>query len=327
MGKDKEPVMESEWQDEDSDLEPSEGELNVSSPELLETDEQGGEFATEDVDHQEEAGSNASGAEESESSVDGSSQKRKRQDTVKPAIAKPDLDTLRNEILGLLSSKSGAQALKQDEESSESSSEDEDGPARKKSKHAPATMSSKRTVSRKRNVIDLAKPVVRDPRFDATSGPVDHSKIRKRYAFLDNYVEDEIKSLKTALKQQKPKKVRTEEGKYKNAKRPKGVAKLPEEDIEAMKRELVKLESKRATQQARDREHEVQSEHKKKEMELVKQGKKAFFLKNSEVKKQVLVKRFEGMSQGRREKTMEKKRRKVAGKERKAMPGERRSFG
>jgi len=69
---------------------------------------------------------------------------------------------------------------------------------------------------------------------------------------------------------------------------------------------------------------EVQSEHRKHEKEMVKRGKQPYFLKKSEMKKQVLVKRFEGMGEGKRKKAMEKKRRKMASKERKSMPTARR---
>jgi ribosomal RNA-processing protein 36 len=191
------------------------------------------------------------------------------------------------------------------------------------SKHTPTSQSSKHAVSRKRPVIDVRKNVARDPRFDAPAVPADREKIRKNYKFLDDYVDSEIKELKSALKGQKlPGNDQVTQQK-RNKKNKKG-AKLSPEEIIALKKELTQKESKRATQMARDRELEVQKEHKKQERDLVKQGKKPFFLKRSDVKKQVLVKRFEGMSEGKREKVMEKKRRKMAAKERRHMPAVRR---
>jgi ribosomal RNA-processing protein 36 len=191
------------------------------------------------------------------------------------------------------------------------------------SKHAPTSQSSKHAVSRKRPVIDVRKNVARDPRFDAPAVPADREKIRKNYKFLDDYVDSEIKELKSALKGQKL--PGDDQGpQQKRGKKNKKGTKLSPEEIITLKKELIQKESKRATQMARDRELEVQKEHKKQERDLVKQGKKPFFLKRSDVKKQVLVKRFEGMSEGKREKVMEKKRRKMAAKERRHMPAVRR---
>ncbi|KAF2672023.1 DUF947-domain-containing protein [Microthyrium microscopicum] len=186
------------------------------------------------------------------------------------------------------------------------------------SKHAPTSLSTKKAVSRKRDVVEVRNPRLRDPRFDPTAGPVDREKIRKNYSFLDGYVDSEIKDLKTTLKNAKPP--------AKGAKKPKGKPglKLTEEDIAAIKKELVQKESKKASQEAQDKRMDVVREHKKKEKELVRQGKKPFFLKNSDVKKQVLVKRFEGLSEGKRDKVIEKKRKRIASKERKDMPTSRR---
>jgi ribosomal RNA-processing protein 36 len=185
------------------------------------------------------------------------------------------------------------------------------------SKHAPAVKSSKRTVSRKRQVIEVPRNTARDPRFDPTSDVANEDKISKNYKFLDEYIDSEIVDIQTKLKAAKP-------SKNKNKKSKKSGPKLSEAEIEELKRELVRKESKKASKEAIEREREVRREHKKKEKELVKQGKKPYFLKDSEVKKQVLVKRFEGLSEGKREKVMDKKRRKIESKEMKNIPMDRR---
>jgi ribosomal RNA-processing protein 36 len=208
---------------------------------------------------------------------------------------------------------------------------DEDGDGGKKgrsTKHAPKEMSSKRAVGRKREAITVPKATARDPRFDSVTGVLDRDKVRKNYKFLDDYVDSEIKELKTKLKEQKA----PVQGSNKKNKNKKGAAaaaaaaapKLSAEEIEEMKRELVQKQSKKQAQDARDRQQEVIREHKKKEKELVKEGKTPYFLKNSDVKKEVIVKQFEGLSEGKREKVMERKRKKMASKERKGMPWERR---
>ncbi|RYC55921.1 hypothetical protein CHU98_g10288, partial [Xylaria longipes] len=71
------------------------------------------------------------------------------------------------------------------------------------SKHAPTEMSSKRMVTRKREVISVPKVLPRDPRFSAASGVVDEARARKAYAFLDEYRDSEMGQLKAAMKKTK----------------------------------------------------------------------------------------------------------------------------
>ena len=190
------------------------------------------------------------------------------------------------------------------------------------SKHAPQQLSAKRAVTRKRTVIAVPKNEARDPRFDPLTGPLDREKIRRNYAFLNQYRDTEISELKATLKAQKAlqnpsvgKRVR------------KKVPKMSAEELDALKQELTRRESKKAAHEAEEREREVKREHKSRERDMVAQGKKPFHLKRSEVKKLVLEKKFEGLSGAKREKVMEKKRRRLTAKERKAMPEARRVAG
>ncbi|KAJ2827445.1 rRNA biogenesis protein rrp36, partial [Coemansia furcata] len=63
----------------------------------------------------------------------------------------------------------------------------------------PAMMSSKRPVSRFRQVVDIAKPQTRDPRFDNLSGHFNEDLYEKSYGFLDKQQEEEIESLKAQM--------------------------------------------------------------------------------------------------------------------------------
>ncbi|CAI0642121.1 unnamed protein product [Colletotrichum noveboracense] len=168
--------------------------------------------------------------------------------------------------------------------------------AKRTSKHAPMEMSSKRQVSRKREVIAVPKMEVRDPRFDPLSGPVDEAKARKAYAFLDEYRADEMKQLRAEIKKTKD------------------AAKKEE-----MKRLLLSMESKMKARQRKDREQELMQEHKRREKELVKQGKQPFYLKKAEQKKRLLVDQFSNMKKRQVDKSIERKRKKVVAKERKEL--------
>lgn len=68
------------------------------------------------------------------------------------------------------------------------------------------------------------------------------------------------------------------------------------------------------------------AEHKKEERRLIREGKKStpYFLKKSELRQQALVKKYQGMKGRERSKALERRRKKVASRERREMPMERR---
>ncbi|KAF2655707.1 DUF947-domain-containing protein [Lophiostoma macrostomum CBS 122681] len=186
--------------------------------------------------------------------------------------------------------------------SADGSSDSDGAPRARSSKHAPGVQSSKRAVTRRRNIVEVKKPVSRDPRFDNVAGPPpDENTLKKRYAFLDDYKASEMGELKAAIK------------KTKN-----------EDDKEKLKRKLLSMESQKKAQDAKDQQQEVIREHKKKEKELVKQGKTPFYLKKSEQKKLALIDRFQSMKGKQRDRAIERRRKKVTAKERKNIPAERR---
>lgn len=175
--------------------------------------------------------------------------------------------------------------------------------AKRSSKHAPMEITSKKPVSRKRDIVEIPKIKARDPRFDPIPGmpEMDEVRARRAYAFLDGYRESELKELKAALKKEKdPRKQ------------------------ERLKREILSMESKKKTQERKDRERAVIEEHRKKEKELVKQGKQPFYLKKSEQKKQVLLDQFASLSKKKVEHVIERRRKKLAHKEKKDLPFARR---
>lgn len=168
--------------------------------------------------------------------------------------------------------------------------------------------SSKRAVSRKRTVVEPPSvPKSRDPRFDPTvlshGGRHNAESARKAYSFLDDYRSSELKELKAKF------------AKTKNA-----------EEKEALKREIRSTSDRLRAMENRRREEEVLAEHKKREKQLIREGKKSnpYFLKKSDLKKQVMLKKYENMNSKERTKALERRRKKIASKERKEMPMERR---
>ena len=173
-------------------------------------------------------------------------------------------------------------------------------------KHAPAEQSSKKPVSRRREVVAVPQVAARDPRFDpATAGPVDEDKARRAYAFLDEYRDAEMARLQEALR-----------------KTPKADAAAREE----LKRALASMQDRRRAQRRRDDEKALLAEHRRREKDLVRQGKKSapFYLKRSEQRKQLLVDRFAAMKGKQADRAIERRRKKLASKEKKDMPFARR---
>jgi ribosomal RNA-processing protein 36 len=172
------------------------------------------------------------------------------------------------------------------------------------SKHAPVEQSSKRPVSRRRDVISAAKLQRRDPRFEPLGGPggrVDDERTKKNYAFLDTYRESEMAELRTAIRNSNDEQAKAE-----------------------WKRALLVMESRKKAQEAKERRQGVVRAHRAREKELVKQGKKPFYLKKAELQRRALVERFEGMGEKQVDKVIERRRKKTAATERRRIPEGRR---
>lgn len=201
-------------------------------------------------------------------------------------------------------SSEGAQSDSESESMVSSANEDSKSKkSHRTSKHAPTEQSSKYAVSRKRTVVSVPKLTARDPRFDPLAGPLNQDAIKKKYAFLDNYQKSELTELKSALKTNK---------------------KLSDKEQENLKKKILSIESRQKAADANDKKKEVLREHRKKEKELVKMGKVPFYLKKSELKKQALVKTFEGMKGKEKDRAIERRRRKLAARDRRNMPDARR---
>lgn len=174
-------------------------------------------------------------------------------------------------------------------------------PPTRVSKHAPQEQTSKKPVSRRREILADPRRQYRDPRFDALSSvsqgnTYDEAKVLKHYSFLDDYRESEMAELRVKIKK----------------------AKDPSQK-ENLKRELHSMESKKKAKVRKDEQDNLLKEHRQHEKELVAQGKQPFYLKKSEQKKRLLTDRFKGMSKGQVDRAIERKRKKVAGKEKKEL--------
>lgn len=171
-------------------------------------------------------------------------------------------------------------------------------------KNAPTEMSSKKAVSRKRDVVPVMKREHRDPRFDPLVGRVDSKNVDKAYSFLNDYRQDEIKAFKEQIKKTKD-----------------------ESEKDKLKRSLHSLESKVKAATRKAKEEEILDRHRKEEKKLVKEGKTPFYLKKAEQKKQLIMDQYSSLKGKQLDRVIERRRKKVEGKEKKNLPYARRDFG
>ncbi|RKF59028.1 rRNA biogenesis protein rrp36 [Golovinomyces cichoracearum] len=176
------------------------------------------------------------------------------------------------------------------------------GEFHRSSSHAPAEMSSKRAVTRRRDVVPIAKRQPRDPRFEPLGSSLRAIPLTKAYAFLDEYRETEMKELKAAIKATKD-----------------------DSQKETLKKTLLVMESRKKAKLRKLKEQEVLDRHRKQEKELVKQGKQPFYLKKAEQKKQFLLNQFNELKGKKIDRVIERRRKKLASKEKKRLPFARRA--
>ncbi|ORX57598.1 DUF947-domain-containing protein [Hesseltinella vesiculosa] len=170
------------------------------------------------------------------------------------------------------------------------------------SKHSPMEMSSKKAVSRLRNVVESTSVKRRDPRFDKLSGKLNQDLFEKTYDFVNDYKKEEQEQLKKRL------------------------AKTKDLDQKAeIKAELTKMKSQEKAALDKKRKQDLARERKKAEADLVKQGKTPYFLKRSEKRKLELMDKYSQLGEKSVDRILEKRRKKNANKDHRHLPFKRRS--
>lgn len=174
---------------------------------------------------------------------------------------------------------------------------------KKKPKSQPVEMTSKKPVSKFRKVVSNLIAPSRDPRFDELSGTFNEDMFRKSYSFVDEQRGTELKAAMTEMKKTKDEDRR-------------------EELIKLVQR--MKEQSK--AQKEKDARRAAKSKRMKVERELVKGGKKPYFLKESDAKTLELVEQFNQAKQdGSLEKKVRTKRKRNESKLKKDFLQERRT--
>lgn len=171
----------------------------------------------------------------------------------------------------------------------------------KKGKHAPKEHSSKKRVSKIREIAGLNTSsnrnsnLYQDIRFDKSTGePQDKTATRRNYQFLDEYRQNEIQELQSLLKDRK------------------FLSKVSSHEVEEMEESLKSMKSKLQSLKNRDLEHKIIKDYEK---DINKDNKTKFHLKKNDRRKVIQKWKFDHMKSKQREKVMERKRKKRLGKE------------
>ncbi|EPX73004.1 DUF947 family rRNA processing protein [Schizosaccharomyces octosporus yFS286] len=165
-------------------------------------------------------------------------------------------------------------------------------------KHAPMEVSSKKPVTRFREVVSVPKKFTRDPRFDSLSGNLNKEKVKNNYSFVFDYRKKEIELLREELKK----------------------CKDPER-AETIKATLKSLLSKMERHIEEERKGRVLREQRAAEKEQVKEGKKPFYMKKSDQKKLIQLDKYKSMEGTKKlDRYLENKMRRRAQKEKKRLP-------
>ncbi|XP_021754148.1 ribosomal RNA processing protein 36 homolog [Chenopodium quinoa] len=171
--------------------------------------------------------------------------------------------------------------------------------AKRANKNMPMEVSSKKPVSRFREVIQVPKKVVRDPRFESLCGNLDEEGFKKRYNFI---YEEKLPAEKQELKKS-----------LESSKDP--------EKITELKTRIALIDKQMKSDSTKLRRNQILSEHKKKAREAVKQGKRPYFAKKSEIRDLIHMEKFKDLKEkGKLDSYMEKKRRRNAAKDHRFMP-------
>ncbi|KAI1797947.1 hypothetical protein LXA43DRAFT_982743 [Ganoderma leucocontextum] len=184
---------------------------------------------------------------------------------------------------------------------------------KRKNKHAPMEMSSKRPVSRSRFITE-EKSVPRDPRFLQVTGEFDAKRFQNQYGFLSDMHQEELGTLRDNLK--RARKLVTNS--------PRDLREEREAEVDRLERAVKRGESL-VNKDRRDKvELEALRKVAKEERDKQKQGKAAWYMKDADKKELLLRAKYDALAEtggrGAVRKAIEKKQKKVNQKEKKRRP-------
>ncbi|KAL1681466.1 hypothetical protein EV122DRAFT_260851 [Schizophyllum commune] len=186
--------------------------------------------------------------------------------------------------------------------------------AKRSSKHAPAEMSSKKPVTRRRQVVDVPNLTPRDPRFLPVTGELKPDKFKQSYSFLADMHRNEFTTLRENLSR----------ARKLLANSPRHLREERAREVETLERALKKAESQVQRDKREAIEQQALERAAKEERERRAKGKGEWYMKKGEKREMLAKARYDALAkEGGKSavsKAIDKKRKKIAQKEKKARP-------
>ncbi|KAJ3790937.1 hypothetical protein GGU10DRAFT_302186 [Lentinula aff. detonsa] len=186
--------------------------------------------------------------------------------------------------------------------------------SKRKNKHAPIEITSKRPVTRRRTVVNVQSLQVRDPRFLPITGEFSSQKFNDNYQFLNESHKAELSTLRENLKR----------ARKMLASSPRDTKHEREVEVGRLELALKKAESTVNKDRRDTIEQEALRAARREERTKQEAGKGKWYMKESEKKELLVRARYDAIAEqgGHRavKKSIEKKRKKIAQKEKKSRP-------
>ncbi|XP_050487745.1 ribosomal RNA processing protein 36 homolog [Bombus huntii] len=169
---------------------------------------------------------------------------------------------------------------------------------KRENKNRPREISSKKPVSRFREVVQVKNYIPRDPRFDSLCGTYDPKKFKRNYMFINDIKENDIKELKKKLVESRDPK-----------------------EKKKIKYLIQRLENQLREEKRRNMKEQKEYAEKKEIVEAIRRGEKPVYKKKSEKRVLELVSQYEELKnsgklkkhiQRLRKKNQQRDRRKLA---------------
>ncbi|EJD04095.1 rRNA biogenesis protein RRP36 [Fomitiporia mediterranea MF3/22] len=187
-------------------------------------------------------------------------------------------------------------------------------PEKRAHKHAPVEMTSKRAVTRRRQVVEVKKVNYRDPRFSSVTNDDVQESFRKNYSFLEDIHKNEYDALKENVKRAR-KLLRSS---------PRDQREAREEELDRLERAFKRAESAINRDRREAVERQALEKAHKEEKERRKSGKGEWHMKKSAKKELLLKARHDALAEsgGRLavRKAIEKRQKKISQKEKRQRP-------
>ncbi|KAF8523081.1 hypothetical protein BU17DRAFT_75025 [Hysterangium stoloniferum] len=186
--------------------------------------------------------------------------------------------------------------------------------AHRSNKHAPMEVSSKKPITRRRQVVEMQRVKPRDPRFSDLTGLLSENHFRSQYGFLPELHKSELTTLKESLSRARKLLISS----------PRHLREERQQEVQRLEQAVKRAESTVNRERREEAERKALEKINKEEKDKRKTGKKNWWLKDADKKAVRVRARLDAIAEsgGKRavKKAIEKKQKKIGQKEKKSRP-------